>query len=156
MYLKWILMTLGNRLVERGFDPVEGISATGNSTSPIRRFTEWLNGTPEAVEELKELGVTWPMETGESPLRIPAPLSKEQITPLIDDSGRLTVVIKMPFGQIACASDDETYDGFNKIVDEYVGAALIDVKYHPVGIEGECVWIEVSGEVDTEWPLFRQ
>lgn len=160
MNLKWILMTLGNNLVaRRHFDPSRvSLSSEEKSTDPIRQFTEWLNGTPEAVKELKELGIAWPMKPGDEPLRISSPLSEEQIAPLIDELGRLTVVVKMPLGQIACASTDETYDGFNNIVSEYVGVALTDIKYHPVGTEGENVWIEVNGEVNTEtnWPLFQK
>lgn len=152
MNLKWILITLGNNLVaRRHFDPSRFPSE--KSTDPIRQFTEWLDGTPEAVEELGELGVAWP--PGDEPLRISSPLREEQIAPLIDESGRLTVVIKIPLDQIACASFDETYDGFDNIVSECVGVVLTDVKHRPVSTEGECVWIEVNGEVNTDWPLFQ-
>lgn len=158
MDLKRLLMTLGNNLVTKcHFDPARvSFADKQNSTDPIRQFTEWLNETPEAVEELKELGTAWPMKSGESPLVISSPLGEEQIASLIDESGRLTVIIKVPFGQIACAGTDETYDGFNAIVDDYIGIALTDVKYRPVNVDGEQVWVEVDGEVNTEWTLFRK
>ena len=65
--LKLILMELGNRLVtEHGFPPTnpgltEEEGGDPHSTDPIFKFTVWLNNTPEAREELKSMGVDWPV-----------------------------------------------------------------------------------------------
>lgn len=60
MNLKYILMTLGNRLVtERGFFPAAFQDQP--NTTPIDQFTKWLNDTPEAQEILEEMGIEWPM-----------------------------------------------------------------------------------------------
>lgn len=61
MNLKYTLMELGNRLVQRGFTPAAWESDI--STRPIVKFTEWLNNTPEATEILAEMGIDWPVVT---------------------------------------------------------------------------------------------
>ena len=61
MNLKQLLMDLGNLLVlEHGFDPATAPSHRPN-TWPIRDFTEWLNGCPEARRALADMGVDWPI-----------------------------------------------------------------------------------------------
>jgi hypothetical protein len=63
MNLKLILMQLGNNLVtQRGFDPASTTHCGEHqrSTHPIKVFTDWLNETSEAIDELRLLGVEWP------------------------------------------------------------------------------------------------
>lgn len=79
MNLKQILMLLGNKLVERGFDPAyadfnnvhdaETVVCESNgrpTTEPIKFFTVWLNECPDAQEILAEMGVEWPVVKRES------------------------------------------------------------------------------------------
>lgn len=66
MDLKAVLMQLGNRLVmEHGFEPSAmgwmQRDARAQTTHPIRQLTQFLNEHPEAREELKTLGLEWPM-----------------------------------------------------------------------------------------------
>lgn len=62
--LKQVMMELGNRLVlEHDFLPAA--CDNGNDPSPstifIEDFTIWVNNNPEVREELKKLGIDWPM-----------------------------------------------------------------------------------------------
>ncbi len=62
--LKAVLMELGDRLVERGFEPAavryRPESFEGHrSTQMVAMFTAWLNHSPEAQQVLRELGFHW-------------------------------------------------------------------------------------------------
>lgn len=71
--LKRALMELGNRLVTKhGFEP--GVPASKVSpnwyaqrnTSPLMLLAEYLNAHPEAREELRAMGLAWPVVGGEA------------------------------------------------------------------------------------------
>lgn len=58
--LKQLLMVAGNRLVERGYDPASTGADGDRTTTPIQRFTEWVNRCPEVQDVLRELNMSWP------------------------------------------------------------------------------------------------
>ena len=68
--LKLLLMELGNKLVQYGFDPApgaEGWKPTGElilpkNTLPIKEFSKWINENHEVQIALANLDVSWPME----------------------------------------------------------------------------------------------
>lgn len=71
--------------------------------------------------------------------------------------GRLTVEVRLPFGLVACSSDDGSYDGLNDIVEEMIleEGCLSDICYEVVGHlppDGEentgYVVVKVDAEVD--------
>ena len=70
MDLKAVLMELGNRLVmKHGFEPgtpgfVEADQRV-RSTSHVIALTEFLNRSPEARIELRDLGLEWSMPEGQ-------------------------------------------------------------------------------------------
>lgn len=62
--LKKIFMELGNKLVERGYNPGWSSEASFDgkkSTRPIIEITEFLNHSPEAQEILVDMGIEWPV-----------------------------------------------------------------------------------------------
>ena len=59
--LKQLLMVAGNRLVERGYDPASTGADGDRTTTPIQRFTEWVNRCPEVQDVLSELNISWPI-----------------------------------------------------------------------------------------------
>lgn len=70
MNLKKLLMDLGNALVTHySFDP--GFRYRGGkprpNTVPIKDFTDWLNGCPQAQQVLADVGVEWPTATDPHP-----------------------------------------------------------------------------------------
>jgi hypothetical protein len=65
--LKRLLMEFGNKLVGQGFEPsgpmppnLHQALKEDHSTEPITALTTWVNEHPEAVEALKEMGISWP------------------------------------------------------------------------------------------------
>lgn len=67
MDLKKTMMMLGNALVQKHrYDPpaptrrLSGRPAD-KSTTAIQALTDFLNGSPEAREELAKMGIEWPM-----------------------------------------------------------------------------------------------
>ncbi len=85
------------------------------------------------------------------------PLTNDEAKALIKDD-RLEVVIKMPFYQIACSSEDGSYDGMNDYADHYIVGGdfyLGDLSYSVVGHEPATeaepsgfVLVQVNAEVD--------
>ena len=63
-----------------------------------------------------------------------------------DGTTYLTVNIAVPLDEIACSSRDKSLDGLNDITDSHIGHALVDIRYKPVGIDGDKVIIEVTGD----------
>lgn len=65
--LKYILMELGNKLVQQGYDPSrwhkyllqKTNSEFVNSTTAIALLTEFINQSPEAQNILEEMGIDW-------------------------------------------------------------------------------------------------
>lgn len=79
------------------------------------------------------------------------PLTKAQVRDNAEaNDGKLVVVIALEFGQIACSSDDNTYDGLNDIADEEIlgfgGGSLLDLSYRPVGVQDTKVLVEVTAD----------
>jgi hypothetical protein len=64
MNLKKVLMELGNQLVQdHQFTPANIVwDETGEpTTTPIQKFTDFLNNCPEAQAILKEMDIEWPV-----------------------------------------------------------------------------------------------
>jgi len=155
MNLKYILMQLGNLLVmEHGWEPnaqrQPGQLKRLKTTEPIVAFTEFVNKHPIVQDVLRSLGVQWPMQSGDSPRIIEAPLERSEISRLFPD-GQLSVVIKVPLGKLICSSSDNSYDGMNDLADEEIlgwgsGGSLMDLSFKPVGVEGENVLVQVDAD----------
>lgn len=150
MNLKLILMQLGNRLVtEHGWLPNEPISAQ-NSTKPIVDFTKFVNEHPVVQQVLKGLGIQWPMKSGDTPPILRQPMDRKELREKFPD-GTICVVISVPLGQLICSSNDGTMDGFNDIVDDEIlgfgnARSLSDLRFKPVGIEGDNVLVQVTAD----------
>ncbi len=150
MNLKLILMQLGNLLVmEHGWLPNEPMSVQ-NSTKPIVDFTEFVNRHPVVQQVLKGLGIQWPMKSGDTPPILRQPMDVKELKQRFPD-GNLCVVIPVELGRLICSSNDGTYDGFNDIVDDEIlgfgnARSLSDLRFKPVGIEGENVLVQVTAD----------
>jgi hypothetical protein len=76
-----------------------------------------------------------------------------EIRARIDGDGTLRITLGLPFGELACSSDDSTYDGLNNLVDELLAAAdntLSGISYRAAGVLPEgpegLVLVEVEGD----------
>lgn len=76
-----------------------------------------------------------PPGTPDAPLVRDKPLSRRALRKLVDADDYIRVAVVLPFGQVACASSDNTYDGLNDIVDERIlkDGCLSDISYAVIG-----------------------
>lgn len=82
-----------------------------------------------------------------SQLYLTEPLTVNEIAKATDNGANyLTVQIAVDLERIACSSESGTLDGLNEIADEEIGHVLCDIRYRPVGVEGNKVIIEVTGD----------
>lgn len=131
MNMKRILMELGNRLVlERGFAPsVEWDDHGQESTLPIKRFTDWLNGCTSARELLADMGVEWPTVIAQTgPMPGGPPVASRQVT-----GDRLVEVIRAGLQVFAdrdaiVLSPEQIDERTNNIVKALVGIFNISPK----------------------------
>ena len=64
-------------------------------------------------------------------------------------NGRITLIVSIPFNELACISNEESLDGLNDWVDTEVGGCLSDINYRAIAVdhENDSVFFEVNGEV---------
>lgn len=77
-----------------------------------------------------------------------APLTVDELRVNTNDGQEyLTVLVSVPFGQVACCAQREgEIDGLNELVDTFIGHSLCDVRYKPIAVDGDNVIIEVRGD----------